>query len=90
MTKLNTSRSVAACYGKVFPSYAMKAYKECSSGGTPLVLNLDTRGRSMFIFNPLPLYPGCHWIRKAGAPESVWTFSRRKISCLPTHTTDNL
>jgi len=24
---------------------------------------------------------GCHWIRIGGAPESVWTFSRRKISC---------
>jgi len=47
---------VAACYGKGFPSYAKKAYKECS-GRTPLVINLDTGGRSVVIFKPLPLCP---------------------------------
>lgn len=52
----------------------MKAY-EGSRGTAPVILNLSTRCRQVFIFMPRPLYPG----EEKGAgltSEPAWTFRR--------------
>ena len=74
-------------YGKVFPTYAMKAYRR-RKGTAPLIHNLSTRWRWLVRLTPQLFYaggkgPGTHWTANSVGPRSglnIW--KKRNISCL--------